>query len=236
MLRKLADGKLSLKGKHFVLIGAGSAMGPYSKLLEHGATVVCIDIPGAWGERPQAMWSRLIKIARESSGRIILPINKANVTDDDDLLKSVGCNLTEQPAQILNWLKNVAPGEPMTVGNYTYLDGELHVKLSLAADAVIKHLCEKRKDVGVAFLCTPTDIHCIPEAANAAARANYGLHPGKLLETLINLLSLGKMLRKNALPPLKSADGNSKIYIVDGLSVAQGPNYALQNAFSTGEQ
>ena len=32
------------------MIGAGSAMGPFPKLLEMGATVVAIDIPGAWGK------------------------------------------------------------------------------------------------------------------------------------------------------------------------------------------
>jgi hypothetical protein len=30
----------------------------------------------------------------------------------------------------------------MTVGNYTYLDGDLHVKLSLAADSIMKNLCD----------------------------------------------------------------------------------------------
>eukprot|EP00633_Aureoumbra_lagunensis_P005288 CAMPEP_0197318326 /NCGR_PEP_ID=MMETSP0891-20130614/50540_1 /TAXON_ID=44058 ORGANISM="Aureoumbra lagunensis, Strain CCMP1510" /NCGR_SAMPLE_ID=MMETSP0891 /ASSEMBLY_ACC=CAM_ASM_000534 /LENGTH=243 /DNA_ID=CAMNT_0042808711 /DNA_START=579 /DNA_END=1307 /DNA_ORIENTATION=+ len=38
----------SLKDIHCILIGAGSAMGPCAKLLEHGANVVAIDIPGIW--------------------------------------------------------------------------------------------------------------------------------------------------------------------------------------------
>ena len=159
-ISKLAEGNVSLRGKHYVLIGAGSAMGPYAKLLEHGATVVCIDIPGCWGERPAAMWSRLMRIARNSPGRIIMPVNKQLPAgaSDEEVLQAVGCNLTEQPAQILTWLLSLAPGEHLTVGNYTYLDGDLHVKLSLAADGVIKGLCEQRpgKNVAAAFLCTPT--------------------------------------------------------------------------------
>ena len=35
-MSKLADGNVDLQGQHFVLIGAGSAMGPFYKLLEHG--------------------------------------------------------------------------------------------------------------------------------------------------------------------------------------------------------
>ena len=42
--------KNDLSDAHFVLIGAGSAMGPCAKLLELGANVVAIDIPpGAKG-------------------------------------------------------------------------------------------------------------------------------------------------------------------------------------------
>lgn len=224
----IAEGKLDLTGHHFVLIGAGSAMGPFYKLLEHGATVVCIDIPGMWGERPQGMWKRLLDAAKASPGEILVPLSRpqSECSSEADLLQAVGCNLTEQPAQILNFLLSVAPGKSLAVGNYTYLDGDLHVKLSLAADSIIKALCEQRKGTSVAFLCTPTDIHVINDASHAAASANYGFHPGRLLEALINALSMGKYLQKNALKPVPTADGGS-LKLVDGLSVAQGPNYAL---------
>jgi 5,10-methylene-tetrahydrofolate dehydrogenase/methenyl tetrahydrofolate cyclohydrolase len=43
--KAVADKSVDLSGQHFVLIGAGSAMGPFTKLLEQGATVVCIDLP-----------------------------------------------------------------------------------------------------------------------------------------------------------------------------------------------
>ena len=224
-LSRLAEGDVNLNGQHFVLIGAGSAMGPFIKLLEHGATVVCIDIPGTMGQRAADMWARLIKTAKESSGSIIFPLSRPqkDCNSEEELIQSVGCNLIEQPAMILNWLSDVAKGKQLTIGNYTYLDGDLHVKLSLAADAIIKHMRLRRpNEVAAAFLCTPTDIHCVPDAAHRAAVKNYGWHPGRLLEAIINVCSMGKFLRKNALPPLKN-----NIKVVDGLSVAQGPNYAL---------
>ena len=101
------------------------------------------------------------------------------------------------------------------------------MKLSLSADAIIAGLCEARpNNTCVAFLCTPTDLHFIPESAYKAALKNYGFHPGKILEVLIQLLSLGTRLKKNAQKPIAADDG-SKVYIVDGISVEQGPNYAL---------
>lgn len=217
--------------RYFVVIGAGSAMGPYTKLLEHGANVIAIDIPGAWGEGPKKMWERLVTTARKSSGKLFFPLSKPQnqCATDADLFGSAGCNLTEQPAKILAWIKSIPIPESasITIGNYTYLDSDMHVKLSLAADALIKGLTKARpNNTSVAFLCTPTDLHVIPEDAYRASLANYGFHPGKFVELMIHLLSMGKFLRKNALPPAKTSDGGN-LKIVDGLSVAQGPNYAL---------
>lgn len=45
------------------------------------------------------------------------------------------------------------------------------------------------------------------------------------LEKLFNLLTLGSKLRPNVEKPVETENG--EVYLVDGLSVAQGPNYAL---------
>ena len=56
-----------MKDRYFVLLGAGSAMGPLLVLLSIGANVVAIDL-----DRP-GIWKRLITLARESSGTITFP-------------------------------------------------------------------------------------------------------------------------------------------------------------------
>jgi hypothetical protein len=222
---------MDLRGHTFVLIGAGSAMGPFPKLMELGATVVAIDIPGQWGERPAAMWKRMIEVAEASPGKLVFPLSKpqAECGEGDSLYRECGCNLTESPADILNWLLlpavSGARKERITIGNYTYLDGDLHVLLSLCADAVIKGLIDaKGPAVTVAFLCTPTDLHVISEDAYKAAQANASpFRIGWPVEMLLKAL-MG--LKQNVLKPGKADDG-SKIYLVDGIAVAQGPNYAL---------
>ena len=120
----IAEGNLSLKGRHFVLIGAGSAMGPFNKLLEYGATVIAIDVPGTMAPFAVNLWRRLITTARASSGRLIFPLSKKCPTDgsvDEDLFKCCGANLTEQPADILKWLKEYAlklpANQTLTIGN-----------------------------------------------------------------------------------------------------------------------
>jgi hypothetical protein len=229
----VASGKVDLKGKYYVMIGAGSAMGPLAKLLEHGATVVCVDVPGSMGPRPAAMWKGIIDRARKSPGRIIVPVRQTGSAikendDDASLIQAAGSNLIENPAEILEWLKGVAPANvSLTVGNYTYLDGDLHVKLALAADAIIQGLCAARKNTKVAFLCTPTDLHIVTDEAHKAASANYGWHLGRVVELVIQVLSLFTVLKKNALRPLKTDDASKTLKYVDGISTKQGQNYAL---------
>eukprot|EP00303_Exanthemachrysis_gayraliae_P003631 CAMPEP_0206016888 /NCGR_PEP_ID=MMETSP1464-20131121/23809_1 /ASSEMBLY_ACC=CAM_ASM_001124 /TAXON_ID=119497 /ORGANISM="Exanthemachrysis gayraliae, Strain RCC1523" /LENGTH=787 /DNA_ID=CAMNT_0053390719 /DNA_START=11 /DNA_END=2374 /DNA_ORIENTATION=+ len=230
------DSGKTLEGVYFVMVGAGSAMGPFPKLLELGATVVAIDIPGSWGKggpRPtKGLWKRLCDTARASPGNLVFPMSKdqSACADDDEMYEASGCDLMNQPGEIANWLvdwqKTLPSGAQVVIGNYTYLDGDLHVKLALCADYCIQRLCAARPSTAVAFLCTPTDIHVCTDAANAAARKAYGAGLGSLgMEMLFHLLSGGKCLVKNALSPVKT--DKKVIQLVDGLSVAQGPNYAL---------
>ncbi len=61
---------LDLSGKHFVLLGALSAMGPLKVLLALGATVVAVDL-----DAPR-IWEQLLEITRNSSGKLIFPLKQ----------------------------------------------------------------------------------------------------------------------------------------------------------------
>jgi len=113
--------------------------------------------------------------------------------------------------------------KPITVGNYTYLDGGLHVQLAIACDAIIETAIGNDKDCGVAFLCTPTDCHPITEDAYDAAKSARAKQP--FWQSLIHTLSQGKLLKSNILPIVKGS--GKPIHLVNGIVSAQGPNYAL---------
>lgn len=85
-------GWLDLSKHYFVLLGAGSAMGPYQMLLNHGANIVALDL-----DRPQ-IWERLITMARNSPGTITFPIKvkRSEITNDTVLYENAGCNLFTQ--------------------------------------------------------------------------------------------------------------------------------------------
>lgn len=217
---------VDLTGKYFVLLGAGSAMGPLQTLLRHGATVVCIDMPGRWGSSPADSWRRIIDAARQSSGgTVIIPTDpEAQIHDDQSLIDAAGCNILEQPAEILNWLSKIGESKQLTIGNYAYLDGELFVKLTVCADAIVAALCNQRPDTAVAFLSAPTDIQIVSEDMVEAAHRNYLNHDGRGLEKGVNNLTKGRHFIVNDLSPVYAADG-STFHLLDAVSSLQGPNY-----------
>jgi len=212
-------GYLDLSDRYFVLLGAGSAMGPFLVLMALGANVVAVDL-----DRPN-IWKRLISIARESSGSITFPlkVEQSTIQSDDDLYQNSGCNLFTETPRIRNWLLNLYPGKDFAVGSYAYLNGALHVQVSLAMDAICRDLSEKRK-ASLAYLCTPTDLHVITKEAHEASVREYKSYAKMIYCRFMRLLNK-RYLRKNAMEPLKGVGG--EYYVVNGLSVAQGPNYAL---------
>ena len=212
---------MDLSDMYFVLLGATSAMGPLDLLLKYGANIIAVDI-----DRPH-VWKTIISKARKSRGRVFFPIKDnakgykkaSDFASDDELAANCGANLLDKTPEICNWVKTVCPGEALTIGNYTYLDGALHVQLSVACDAIIQGVCAERKNTAIAFLCTPTDIHVVPQAARDAAAANYKAAP--LWLQLIAGLGTSA-LKHNA--KTKPVNG---IHYVDGLSIAQGQSYCL---------
>lgn len=90
-----------LSNRYFVLLGAGSAMGPLKLLLELGATIVAIDL-----DRPR-IWKRLLNLAENSCGKIIFPLKSHKpqdmIANRDDLCAAAGANLLEHTPEILNW-------------------------------------------------------------------------------------------------------------------------------------
>lgn len=225
---KNGGGGNRLQHTHFVMIGAGSAMGPFRKLMELGAHVVALDVN--FGGQP---WARLLEVVRGSPGRVTFPTSAQPPKDADvaALAKIAGCNVIEQPAEIGKWLvawaATLPPDDRVCVGNYTYLDGDRHVKLSLACDAIMCALRAARPSTALAFLCTPTDVHVATREAMEASRAALGAGLGSLgLELAARALSGGTALVPNALPPVPGP-GGAEVHLVDGLSKDQSFNYAL---------
>lgn len=206
---------LDLSDMYFVLLGAASAMGPLWLLLSLGANVVAVA-------RPKAL-KGIIQEARQYPGKLLFPVKKGSdwkelvATNNWDALgKVAGCDLLTQTPEIAAWLATVAPGKSLTVGNYTYLDGALHVQIAVACDCIMQYLCKKRASTAVAFLGTATDATLIPADAADAMDKAHAVAPwwAGLWEAL-------GVLQRNR--PLACGD----LRLLDSVLTDQGPNYIL---------
>ena len=85
----------------------------------------------------------------------------------------------------------------------------------MAMDAIIADLQEKRSvKIGVAYLCTPTDAHVIPPAANAASVSNLKRAPmWQKMFMGVSKVAFPKMaLTKNSRKPTIDDQGTTKNY------------------------
>lgn len=210
----------ALKNRWFVLLGAGSAMGPLRVLLELGANVIALDI------KVPAVWKRLVGMARASSGQMLIPISckASEIKNDDDLCNKAGADLLKQTPQIAKWIAAQYPKSQLVIGGYAYLDSALFVRLAVAMDAIQARVMQERKDTAIAFLCSPTDVFVCDKECHAAMQKQRKSVP--LWQSLLKLVVPKNMLVNNAFAPAKT-DAGEEVHIVDGLAVAQGPNYAL---------
>eukprot|EP00443_Scrippsiella_acuminata_P070174 CAMPEP_0115544248 /NCGR_PEP_ID=MMETSP0271-20121206/91992_1 /TAXON_ID=71861 /ORGANISM="Scrippsiella trochoidea, Strain CCMP3099" /LENGTH=739 /DNA_ID=CAMNT_0002977561 /DNA_START=1 /DNA_END=2220 /DNA_ORIENTATION=- len=206
---------LDLSDMYFVLLGAGSAMGPLRFLLSLGANVIAVARPTAF--------KSIFQLAKSSPGKLIFPV-KAGTDwqrlleegDLEGLAQLSGCDLMTQTPEIATWVGSIAPGRRLTIGNYTYLDASLYVQITVACDCIIEHACKARRDTAVAFLGTPTDAHVVPEGVAAAIRENYVRASWwmKFLEA-VGVLKPNKPIAAGGL------------HFVDTISIEQGQNYIL---------
>lgn len=216
---------LDLSDRTVAVMGAGSEMGPYPLLCQWGADVWAIDLP-----RPD-VWERVLATARRGAGSVTVPVpidhplagqSTVSPTDDGTLAQAAGLNLLTQTPETRTWLAQ-ADG-PLTVGNYVYADGGVHVRLSVAIDAIMTSLQADRPDCSFAFLATPTDVFVVPADAVADAKQRYRNRqvPG-LFERPVGMLSGNNLF----VPHYRNVEPGADRAVVNNLVARQGPNYAL---------
>ena len=205
---------LDLSDTRLVVLGAGSEMGPLRAVLSWGAEVVGVDLP-----RPE-IWRRVLDVAAGSAGTVHLPVAAETPWSASDLSRHAGADLLHDPPGVAEWLTSL--DGPMVLGNYVYADGATNVRVATAVDALSRELMDRRSDVGLAFLATPTDVFAVPADAVEHSTRAYR-HPGALARVArpaLRTVSGGRLLRRNYAP-------GSDPGLNDSLVPQQGPNYAL---------
>lgn len=204
-------GAFDLRGRTFVVLGAGAEMGPLRALLRWGATVAALDLP-----RPH-VWARLLDEAAQSAGQLLMPVRPG----PGPVNERAGVDLITDLPRAIDWVAGLTG--PLVLGNYVYADGATNVRVSAAVDALTQAVRAERPtdEVALAFLATPTDVFAVPgEAVAASVQAYADRRTSKLLRVPLRTLSGGRLLRRNYQPGEDPG-------INDSVVLQQGPNYLL---------
>lgn len=235
----------------FVLLGGTSELCPARPLLARGASVAVV---ARGSDRLRAIAEYA---AASPGGTLYLPLARApegedaddgtandetrDVLNDDDFDASpppgstlsdavaslAGANLITQTPEIRTWLASLAPGKRLVIGSYAYLDGEAHVRASLAMDAIASDLATRRPGTALAYLSSPGTAFPIPKDAWDASEARLAEDRGTWWHAPIAALTGNfRGFTPNARRPSTRADG-SECRVHNGHLILQGPNYAL---------
>ena len=139
-----------LESHVFVLLGGTSELGPLRALLKMGATVVCVARKGK-KLAATVEWASAV-----GAGTLIVPVpvnspqNGADAPDPVTVGNEGGADVIEEMPRIARWVQGLFPNRTLVVGCYIYVDGEAHVRATMAMDTIVSWLVEKRLGTKVA--------------------------------------------------------------------------------------
>ena len=166
---------LDLSDKYLVLIGATSEMG-------HQVSTFKVQTIGI--ARPSPKWAELLEAARASAGTFTYPICDG----------SEGADAMTATPELANWLTSLYPDKQLIVYSGIYQDGEAFVRASVAMDAIVASLAQRRViPPALAYIDTPTHVHVVPEHCATLSSTYYNERTG--WQKVLQFVSGARLLR-----------------------------------------
>jgi hypothetical protein len=213
---------LDLSDRTMVLLGAASEAGPFPWLMRWRANVAAVDL-----QRPR-VWQRLVELASTGNGRLFAPVpTSAPAGEGAEYVRAhAGADLLTQSPEIVAWLRTLT-GD-LDVASLAYLDGERHVRVTVAMDAIVTALGDARYGTSLAYMATPTDVFAVPEDVSRAVAARYAQRGmlGRTAQATLRGMSRGALYQPNTGRIIDCSNGQ-RYGTVDCIVLQQGPNYAL---------
>lgn len=211
-----------LSDRTMVLFGAASEAGPLTWLSKWKANIIAVDLQN------ERVWNKILTIIQNGNATLYAPTQESldPSTNIEKLKTKLGANLLTQTAEIAQWL--VQNSNELDLAAIAYLDGEKHVRVSMAMDAIMQFVSEHKANTSLMFMCTPTDIYAIPKEIVQATqdKSNNRSQLHKILSKSIASISFKHLFQANS-TDLYESDNGQEYGIADCLVIEQGPNYAL---------
>lgn len=210
-----------LSDRTMVLFGAASEAGPLTWLAQWKANIVAIDLPNT------RVWGKIIDTVAQGNATLYAPslAPLADNTSAEVLKEKLGVNLLTHIPEIAKWL--VEFKQDLDLAAIAYLDGEKHVRVSMAMDIIMHHVSQQKTNTSLMYMCTPTDVYAVPQDVIKASEQKYReiSKTESILSKSISLLSRQHFFQRHEHELFKV--GTEHYGIADCLVVEQGPNYAL---------
>jgi hypothetical protein len=213
-----------LSDRTLALLGAGSEAGPLRWLARWRANLVAVDVPRA------DTWQRILATVDAGNATLVAPVRDAVAADPGAdrvaLAARLGADLLTETPRVAAWLRSL--DRALDLASLAYLDGERHVRVSLAMDAIVASVGAARADATFAWMATPTDVFAVPEAAARAAIAAFDERPvaSRVMQGGLRLAAGDRFFHPNV-ERLVDGPAGRRYGVVDSLVIEQGPNYAL---------
>ena len=213
---------LDLSDHTLVLLGAASEAGPLATLARWRANIVAVDLPHP------AVWEKIVQTVTQGNAHLIAPLSQAVPLDTpaEQWIALAGANLLTDTPELIAWLSTLESA--LDIAALAYLDGERHVRVSMAMDAIMTGVSAAKPDTTLMYMATPTDVFAVPEDAARMAMRRYAERRGiaKAAAATLQRLSGGRFLQPHITGLIKSRNGK-QYGVVDCIVTEQGPNYAL---------
>ena len=210
-----------LSDRTTVLFGAASEAGPLTWLAKWKANIVAIDLPNS------RVWGKIIDTVSQGNATLYAPCTEDLPADTSPniLKEKLGANLLTQIPEIAKWLLQFETD--LDLAAIAYLDGEKHVRVSMAMDAIMHYVSQQKANTSLMYMCTPTDVYAVPAEVIEASKEKYAERSKAqtLISKSVATLSRKHFFQKNSHELIQS--GDQAYGICDCLVVEQGPNYAL---------
>lgn len=211
-----------LSDRTVVLFGAASEAGPLTWLCKWKANIAAVDLPNS------RIWGKILDTVKQGNATLYAPCTEPLTADasEAELKEKLGANLLTQIPEIAKWLTQSE--HQLDLAAIAYLDGEKHVRVSMAMDAIMQYVSAQKPDTSLMYMCTPTDVYAVPEEVIEASQYKFQ-HRSKAQQMIsgsLSKLSRNYFFKQNSHRLIASSNGKS-YGVADCLVVEQGPNYAL---------
>jgi hypothetical protein len=212
----------------FAVAGAAE-FAPTEHWLRWGGTVAVVARPNP------ASWQKLISIARNSGGTMLVPIRKGLLSkpfaelSDDEIAAVAGLDILEHYSEISSWMGKLSPkpSRRFVLCLFAYTPSVNHIRVqgvqeSLAAVAMEKLAPSK---LALSWLATPTDSAPGPASIGQRAISRFGSRPASRIirDSLLGLLNAARAAK----PKFFEGTDGEKLALIDASVQQQGPSYSF---------